>query len=308
MIAIVTAATVTAQVPAREPSSAPPPQGPPDDSTPKSSTTPPPSINPEPSLEKRFIGNIFRDQRAILTSPFHLQGNDVKFLLPLGLATGGLIAADRRTANELIENGGSPDRVRISNEISRIGSFYGAGGITGAIYLFGRATHNARLRETGLLGAEALIDAGLDVNLIKSVTQRSRPPVDNGQGEFLEGGASFPSGHATTSWALAAVIAHEYKDNRLISLGAYGIATLVSVSRFTGRDHFLSDVLVGSAIGYGIGRYVYRQHHDPSLDPSGNDPQNNKAGGLIGSKLFPSIAPRYSRATSTYGLKLSWGL
>jgi membrane-associated phospholipid phosphatase len=208
----------------------------------------------------------------------------------------------------LIENGGSPDRVRISNEISRIGSFYGAGGITGAIYLFGRATHNARLRETGLLGAEALIDAGIDVNLIKSVTQRSRPPVDNGQGEFLEGGASFPSGHATTSWALAAVIAHEYKDNRLIGLGAYGIATLVSVSRFTGRDHFLSDVLVGSAIGYGIGRYVYRQHHDPSLDPSGNDQQNNRAGGLIGSKLFPSIAPRYSRATSTYGLKLSWGL
>src|SRR5262249_53116490 len=160
MVVIVTAATGTAQVPPSDPSLTPPTQGPPDDSSPKPSTTPPPSIKPAPSLEKRFIGNIFRDQRAILTSPFHLQGSDVNFLLLLGLATGGLIASDRRTANELIENGGSPNRVRISNDAARIGAFYGVGGIAGTMYLFGRATHSARLRETGLLGAEAVIDGG----------------------------------------------------------------------------------------------------------------------------------------------------
>jgi hypothetical protein len=33
----------------------------------------------------------------------------------------------------------------------------------------------------------------------------------------------------------------------------------VSVSRYTARDHFLSDALVGSVIGFGIGRYVYRE-------------------------------------------------
>ena len=308
MIVIVIAATGTAQDPASDPPLTPSAQVPRDDSSPKPSTTQAPSIKHEPSLEKRFIGNIFRDQRAILTSPFHLQGSDVKFLLPLGLATGGLIAGDRRTSNELIENGGSPDRLRISKNISYIGGPYGAGGIAGAMYLFGRATHSARLRETGLLGAEAVIDAGIDVNILKSVAQRTRPNSDNGRGDFLDGGASFPSGHATASWALASVIAHEYKDNRLIGFGAYGVAAIVSVSRFTGRNHFLSDVLVGSAIGYGIGRYVYRQNHDPKLDTSGANPPNNNSGGLTGSKLFPSIAPRYSRATSTYGLKLSWGL
>jgi len=308
MIVIVIAATVTAQGSASDPPPTPSAQVPSDDSSPKPSTTPTPSIEPGPSLEKRFIGNIFRDQRAILTSPFHLQGSDVKFLLPLGLATGALIATDRRTANELIKNGGSPNRVRVSNNIARIGSFYGVGGIAGAMYLFGRATHSARLRETGLLGAEAVIDGGIDVNIFKSVAQRTRPNSDNGRGDFLDGGASFPSGHATVSWALASVIAHEYKDNRLISFSAYGVAAIVSASRFTGRNHFLSDVLVGSAIGYGIGRYVYRQHHDPSLDTSGGNPPNDNTSGLTGSKLFPSIAPRYSRATSTYGLKLSWGL
>ncbi|MBO0861443.1 MAG: phosphatase PAP2 family protein [Chloracidobacterium sp.] len=208
----------------------------------------------------------------------------------------------------MIENGGSPNRVRISNDISQIGAFYGVGGIAGAMYLFGRVTHSARLRETGLLGAEALIDGGIEVNIIKVLAQRPRPTSDNGRGDFFDGGSSFPSGHSTVSWALASVIAQEYKDNRLISFGSYGIAALVSASRFTGRNHFLSDILVGSAMGYGIGHYVYRKHHDPSLDSSSADPTNNNSGGLTSSKLFPTIMPRYSRATSTYGLKLSWDL
>jgi len=308
MIVIVTAATGIAQAPASNPPPIPPMQVPPDDSSPEPSTIPTSSNVPAPSLEKRFIGNIFRDQRAILTSPVRLEGSDVKYLLPLSLATGSLIATDRRTANELIENGGSPDRVRISNNIARIGAFYGVGGIAGTMYLFGRATHSPRLRETGLLGAEAVIDGGIDVTILKSMAQRTRPNFDNGRGDFLDGGASFPSGHATVSWALASVIAHEYKDNRLIGFSAYGVAGIVSVARFTGRNHFLSDVLVGSAIGYGIGRFVYRKYHDPKLDTPCCNPQNNNSRGLTYSKLFPLIAPQYSSSTSTYGLKLSWNL
>src|SRR5262245_14278849 len=203
---------------------------------PKPPTTPRHAVKPAPSLERRFFGNIFRDQGAIFTSPLRLQGSDVKFLLPLTLATGGLIATDRRTANKLIENGGSPDRIRISNNIARIGAFYGVSSIAGTMYLFGRATHNSRLRETGLLGAEAVIDGGIDVTILKTAAQRTRPNSDNGRGDFLDGGASFPSGHATVSWALASVIAHEYKDNRLIGFGAYGVAAAVSVARFTGRN------------------------------------------------------------------------
>src|SRR5262245_52577184 len=122
--------TATPQVPSNEPSATPStaPQVPTDESSPISPTTPKHSTKPAPSLERRFIGNIFRDQGAILTSPLHLHGSDAKFLLPLTLATGGLIATDRRTANKLIDNGGSPDRVRISNNIARIGAYYGVTG------------------------------------------------------------------------------------------------------------------------------------------------------------------------------------
>ncbi|HKX27731.1 MAG TPA: phosphatase PAP2 family protein [Blastocatellia bacterium] len=279
-----------------------------DESSPRPPAAPAPAIKKAPSLEKRFIGNIFRDQGALLTSPLRLQGGDAKVLLPLGLAAGGLIATDRRTANELVDNGNDPTRVRISNNIGRIGAFYGVSSIAGTMYLVGRARNNSRLRETGLLGAQAVIDGGIIVTLLKTATQRPRPTSNNGRGGFFDGGNSFPSGHSTVSWALASVVAHEYSESRLIGVGAYGVAAAVSVSRFTSRNHFLSDILVGGAMGFGIGRYVYRRHHDPNLDASGNGLPSNTTSNLTGSKLLPLIAPSYSRATSSYGLKLSWGL
>ena len=65
------------------------------------------------------------------------------------------------------------------------------------------------------------------------------------------------------AWSLATIVANEYRGRPMVQIAAYSLATSVGVSRFTGRNHFLSDVVVGSAIGYGIGRYVYHQHHDP---------------------------------------------
>ncbi|MDQ2921450.1 MAG: hypothetical protein M3R52_07565, partial [Acidobacteriota bacterium] len=97
---------------------------------------------PTPSLEKKFIVNILHDQRAIWTSPFRWRRTDAKWLVPLGLSTVALIATDRRTSGELVENGDNLNRLRISKNISRLGSFYSTGGVAGVLYLTGRATHN----------------------------------------------------------------------------------------------------------------------------------------------------------------------
>lgn len=219
---------------------------------------------PTPDLEKKFLLNILDDQRAIWTSPFHMRGSDAKWLGPLGVSTIALIATDRRTSGELVENGDNLKRLRISHYISRLGSTVSTAGVAAGIYLTGRATHNDHLRETGLLAAEALIDSGIVVSALKTASQRQRPPDDHSSGEFFDGGSSFPSGHAISAWSLATVIAQEYGHHRpLVQVGAYGLAAAVSMSRYTGRNHFLSDVLVGSAIGYGIGRYVYHKRHDP---------------------------------------------
>jgi len=268
-------------------------------------TSPPvsPQPKPTPSLEKKFFINILRDQKAIWTSPFHLERNDMKWVAPLGLSTAVLLATDRQTSRELVENGDNQTRLRISKDISQLGSLYLTGGVAAAFYLTGRATHDERARETGLLSAEALIDSGIVLGALKLVSQRQRPPVDDSSGEFFDGGSSFPSGHAISAWSLATVIAQEYGHNRpLVRIGVYGVATAVSLSRYTGRNHFLSDVLVGSAMGYGIGHYVYHQHHDPSLDSS----TKKKTTSLITTKFFPRIVPLYSPRARVFGAELAW--
>ncbi|MCA1814970.1 MAG: phosphatase PAP2 family protein [Acidobacteria bacterium] len=266
--------------------------------TPSESPTPSPRAGSRATPEHDFFKNILRDQRAIWTSPFHLNRGDARWLLPLSLSSAALFATDQETD----EFGQSRRRARISRDVSMAGSIYTTAGVAAAFYLAGRAAHNERARETGVLGAEALVDAGVVFSVLKNVTQRQRPGHDEGQGEFFERGHSFPSGHATGAWALATVVANEYKSHRAVEVSAYALATAVSVSRFTGRNHFLSDVLVGSAIGYGVGRYVYRAHHDAALD--GDD---SAAAPRPRRKLLPQqIAPGYDPRERAYGVALGW--
>jgi membrane-associated phospholipid phosphatase len=241
-----------------------------------------------------------KDQVGIWTLPFHLSREDTKFLVPIGLATAALIATDRRTANELGENGGSKSRVRISRQVSRPGGAYTTAGIAATFYLTGLLKHDSRARETGILGGEALIDSKIVYSVLKQVSQRPRPLVPDPKDDFFDGGNSFPSGHATDAWALATVIASEYHDRKAVQVTAYALASAVSLSRYTGRAHFLSDVFVGSVIGYSIGRYVYKKHH---VSESENGEMKSTP---WRTKWIPSVAPLYSGRDRTYGVALAW--
>src|SRR5256886_6794626 len=220
--------------------------------------SPTPGASPTPTLEHEFIKNVLRDQKAIWTAPFHLHQRDARWLAPIGLGAAALIATDQRTGDEMAE---STSQLNASRIVSYAGSAYGVGAVVGAFYIAGRAGHNPRARETGVLGAEALLDSAIVVTALKEITQRTRPSGGRSRSDFFDGGSSFPSGHSIEAWSLATVIAHEYHGHPAVKIAAYGIASAVSVARFTGQKHYLSDILVGSAMGYGVGRYVYRSHH-----------------------------------------------
>ena len=93
---------------------------------------------------------------------------------------------------------------------------------------------------------------------------RERPTLDSAKGKFFQKSvgldSSFPSTHSIIAWSSAAVIASEY-PSPLIQIAAYGMATGVSLTRVLGKQHFPSDVLVGSAVGWMVGRYVFHKHH-----------------------------------------------
>lgn len=216
--------------------------------------------------EKAFLKNLWCDQKAIWTVPVH-SGSHLGLVIPLAAATAGLIAADKYAGREISEH--PPGTIyRAGTDISLLGSAEGVVGITGTMYGIARLAHNEQMRTTALLSFEALADAGIVQEILKVTTQRERPTeangrmlIDDARGKFWAGGYSFPSGHAMSAWALASILASRYRDKPAVKYGAYGLAALVSVARLPARQHFPSDVLVGSVFGYLIGHYVARSHH-----------------------------------------------
>jgi len=212
------------------------------------------------------FANAFEDQKAIWTSPTRIRLGDATWLVPLGGLVAGLFATDSDVSRHL---NNSPNTVHRYDRISNYGMAAMAGGGAG-FYFLGLLRHNEHERETGLLAGEAAFDSLLVAEAARYATGRERPYVDNANGDFWRGGDSFPSVHSTAAWSIAGVIAHEY-PGPLPEIAAYGLAAGISAARIGARQHFPSDVLVGSALGWLVAQYVYKTHHNPDLPGSSWD-------------------------------------
>jgi membrane-associated phospholipid phosphatase len=229
--------------------------------SPQKTESAPPADNTV-TLKKAFL-NLPGDQKAIWTSPFRLRPKDAFWVVPLLGTTGVLIGSDRHSMQRERSNASA---ISLSNNAANGGGGVMVG-VPAFMYAWGLWQGKPQMRETGLLSGEAVVDSVVVNEALKVVFARERPLTDNGQGKFFTdvGNSSFPSMHSMVSWTAASVIAHEY-PGPLPQILAYGTAAAVSVSRVTGRQHFPSDVVVGGALGWLIGRQVYKAHHDTELD------------------------------------------
>ena len=238
------------------------------------------------------LNDVLHDQRGIWTAPARLRGRKLLWLVPLATATTLALVYDARAMNAL---GPSTTRVRVSNDFTHLGSGYVLAGAAGATYLLGKLEHHEGPREAGILALESLADASMVVEGLKLATNRQRPYVPPGTGKFWPDdtdvysfSSSFPSGHAAAGFAFARVMVEETPGHRWLHVLFYGLATSVAMARVTGENHFPSDALVGSVIGYSIGGYVYH-HHSEFYTP--------KTRAL-------RIEPLYNPATASYGVSV----
>ena len=238
-------------------------------------------------LTKKLLSNVWLDQKAIWTSPFHMRrDSDAKWWAAFGALTVGAVLTDRRTTH-IFEN--SKGQVSWSNNISHLGAIYTLLPEVAGFYTAGAALNNQKARETGVLGGEALLDTLIVMEVLKTAAGRNRPNNPDKPGYFFQGGASFPSGHAMQSWALASVISYEYRDRKWVPWVAYGLSSVVSAARFGARQHYASDLIAGGAMGFFMGRYVVNTHEAHAGHHHG------------------AITPILQPATRTYGLSLSLG-
>lgn len=143
----------------------------------------------------------------------------------------------------------------------------------GAAYLVGTILKNPKLKKASVLAFSSLLISGALTEGAKYLAGRERPNKGGDQWQFHGpqfGGShmSFPSGHTTAAFALAASFSTVY-DSKIVKILAYTAATLVGLSRIHDNKHWASDVFMGAVIGTATGVFVTKKHlntHKPSYN------------------------------------------
>ena len=143
----------------------------------------------------------------------------------------------------------------------------------GVAFLTGWAFGHEPTRQASLHVLESVVASAAVVSGIKFMAGRARPFEDRdpwnygvGQGFDGHGFRSFPSGHTSQAFVLAASIQGELREHWGIQstwLGAslYSAAALTGLSRVYHDRHWASDVIMGAAVGTLVGRAARALNH-----------------------------------------------
>jgi len=219
-----------------------------------------------PASFKKLLPNLGTDQKKMWTFPRELRKKRVWIPTAAVLAvTAGLIAADPHEAG-YFRNTTSLNS--FNRAFSSSNTTYGILAAPAVLFAAGLVRKDSKAKTTAILAAEAVGDSEILTTIFKDLDRRVRPAaVPTGgnfadtwfesPGPFWRGRGSMPSGHTIAAFSVATVFARRYgKQHKWVPFLAYGLAGAVGFSRLSLSAHFLSDVFVGGALGYGISRFV----------------------------------------------------
>ncbi|HEX6559172.1 MAG TPA: phosphatase PAP2 family protein [Longimicrobiales bacterium] len=195
-------------------------------------------------------------------------------ILLLG-TVGGLMPFDARISRQFDQ-----PWVQNSNALHSTASFFNDVGQPGAVVVAlatlgtGLISGSHDITDAGLHASEAIAVSGTATYLIKIMAGRERPnhsPGDADEFTFAgglkgQGGQSFPSGHTTAAFALAATFTDEVKRHdpaaaKWVGPVAYGTAGMVGLARMYSQKHWASDVMLGAIIGTVTAKELVKLHH-----------------------------------------------
>jgi len=217
--------------------------------------------------DKAYFVSWLTDSRDIAISPY--RWNKYQWIaVSSGIVVAGLLYTQDSRIQKIVQK----------NQTTFLGnlSFYGfapwgSGVYTlpalGILYGVGAIAKNDKAKYTALKGAEAFALGFVTDQILKQLTHRHRPYQNDPPNPYLWDGpfqpisnTSFASGHSTAAFAVAAVIATSYAKTVWVPILCYTLAGLTAASRVYNNDHWFSDVFVGSALGFAIGRTISNNH------------------------------------------------
>jgi membrane-associated phospholipid phosphatase len=238
---------------------------------------------PAQSMGRAFIDDLAwagRDFGAVWLSPF--TGNSKDYLVTGAVLVGGALASpwDDQVDGWAVRNheGGLLARL---GPVRRGGRLYTLNKTTpyvGAAYVVALALNKRGFRD-GVMGCASAYAAGSSMRhlVVYPLLGRNRPDTVRDRPEGTVGPPatqgdqyefklpsdgwpthSFPGGHIATMTACASFFAHRY-DAKYLDPVLIVLVTAMGVGRIADRGHWLSDQLIGVAMGYAIGREVARR-------------------------------------------------
>jgi hypothetical protein len=198
-----------------------------------------------------------KPERGFFKSLFHNLGDDIKHIPRKNslywLAAGSVLAGAIHPADDDIKARlqGSDTADKVFKPGKFLGSSYTIGAEAVTLYLIGRHGEHPRAKHLGMDLIEATILSEGLTQLIKVAVRRERPIAPDGT---QASGYSFPSGHATVTFAAATVLQQHLGWKAAVP--TYLVASYVAMSRLVETRHWASDFMFGAADGIIIGRSV----------------------------------------------------
>ena len=212
------------------------------------------------------------------TAPFRATPRDWLKVAAFGaVTTAAVLFADKPVNRFTVEQiRTNKSVVSASLYVTNFGGWYEAYTLA-ALGAYGIIFKKDKEKTTTLLATQAYITGALIETVLKYLTSRQRPSYYDavtGQNSHVFHGpfyhfmksdnssyVSFPSGHTTVAFAAATVFAMEYKNIWYVPVIAYSAATSIGLSRIVQNQHWISDVMVGAALGFLTGRQVVNNYH-----------------------------------------------
>jgi membrane-associated phospholipid phosphatase len=162
----------------------------------------------------------------------------------------------------------------VANGFTRLGTAWAAAGVLGGLAAMARWTADTPLLRATLGGLIGIAVGSAAIQVVKHVACRARPHFVEGWGvdavspangpapPFSGGGFfhwpcfadsryhSFPSGHTTVAFAVAAALSQVVPTRRRLWIA---VAVGVGLSRVVLNAHFLSDIVGGALLGWWAG-------------------------------------------------------
>ena len=214
-----------------------------------------PNASPQEPAEQPVRKGLLADIEAYYTAPLRWDATDWTYFAGMLAAVGVAhhFDSDVRThftsgSSNALASGDPND---LKDAVPAIAALAGT-------WLYATVSEDRDARTVAWAMTEA---AGLSLTsgvVLRYATGRERPNETTDPNLWWHGGSSFPSLHATAAFAVGTVFAESGEGGYrwLTRLLGYGLAGFTGYERLKHNQHWLSDVVAGSALGASTGLFV----------------------------------------------------